>query len=50
MPQSSAALSIGFSWESDPLNTSRCDFDMMGEEVNGVMTTVERVEESDQCA
>jgi hypothetical protein len=27
--------SIGFSWESDPLETSKCDFAIMGEEVNG---------------
>jgi hypothetical protein len=27
--------SIGFSWKSDPLNTSKCDFAVMGEEVNG---------------
>ena len=26
---------IGFSWESDPLATSKCDFAIMGEEVNG---------------
>jgi hypothetical protein len=31
-----AALSIGFSWKSDPLNTSRCDFGIMGDEVNGL--------------
>ena len=28
--------SIGFSWKSDPLGTSKCDFAIMGEEVNGV--------------
>jgi len=27
--------SIGFSWKSDPLDTSKCDFAVMGEEVNG---------------
>jgi hypothetical protein len=27
--------SIGFSWKSDPLDTSKCDFAIMGEEVNG---------------
>ena len=27
--------SIGFSWKSDPLETSRCDFAILGEEVNG---------------
>jgi hypothetical protein len=27
--------SIDFSWKSDPLNTSKCDFAIMGEEVNG---------------
>jgi hypothetical protein len=27
--------SIGFSWKSDPLNTSKCDFAVIGEEVNG---------------
>ena len=27
--------SIGFSWKSDPLNTSKCDFAIIGEEVNG---------------
>jgi hypothetical protein len=27
--------SINFSWQSDPLNTSTCDFAIMGEEVNG---------------
>jgi hypothetical protein len=27
--------SIGFSWKSDPLNTSKCDFAIMGDEVNG---------------
>jgi hypothetical protein len=27
--------SIGFSWQSDPLETSKCDFAIMGEEVNG---------------
>lgn len=26
---------IGFSWKSDPLSTSKCDFALMGEEVNG---------------
>lgn len=26
---------IGFSWKSDPLESSRCDFALMGEEVNG---------------
>jgi hypothetical protein len=26
---------IGFSWRSDPLNTSRCDFAILGDEVNG---------------
>jgi hypothetical protein len=26
---------IGFSWRSDPLNSSKCDFAIMGEEVNG---------------
>jgi hypothetical protein len=27
--------SIGFSWESDPLGTSKCDFAIVGEEING---------------
>jgi hypothetical protein len=27
--------SIGFSWKSDPLESSKCDFAIMGEEVNG---------------
>lgn len=27
--------SIGFSWKSDPLNTSKSGFGIMGEEVNG---------------
>ena len=27
--------SIGFSWKSDPLETSKCDIAMLGEEVNG---------------
>jgi hypothetical protein len=27
--------SIGFSWKSDPLETSKCDFAVLGEEVNG---------------
>lgn len=27
--------SIGFSWKSDPLETSKCDYAVMGEEVNG---------------
>jgi hypothetical protein len=27
--------SIGFSWKSDPLRDSKCDFAVMGEEVNG---------------
>jgi hypothetical protein len=27
--------SIGFSWKSDPLDTSRCDFAIIGEEVSG---------------
>ena len=27
--------SIGFSWKSDPIETSRADFAVMGEEVNG---------------
>lgn len=27
--------SIGFSWKSDALNTSKCAFAIMGEEVNG---------------
>jgi len=27
--------SAGFSWKSDPLATSRCDFAILGEEVNG---------------
>jgi hypothetical protein len=27
--------SMGFSWKSDPLSTSRCDFAIMGDEVNG---------------
>jgi len=27
--------SIGFSWKSDPLETSKCNFAVMGEEVNG---------------
>jgi hypothetical protein len=26
--------SIGFSWKSDPLNTSKCDFAILGDEVN----------------
>jgi hypothetical protein len=27
--------SLGFSWKSDPLATSKCDFAVLGEEVNG---------------
>jgi hypothetical protein len=27
-------LSIGFSWESDPPETSKCDFAVIGEEAN----------------
>ncbi len=27
--------SIGFSWKSDPLETSKCDFAIIGEESNG---------------
>lgn len=27
--------SIGFSWKSDPLSKSRCDFAILGDEVNG---------------
>jgi hypothetical protein len=27
--------SIGYSWKSDPLETSKCDFAIMGDEVNG---------------
>jgi hypothetical protein len=27
--------SMGFSWKSDALNTSKCDFAIIGEEVNG---------------
>ena len=27
--------SIGFSWKSDPLETSKCDLAILGEEVNG---------------
>jgi hypothetical protein len=27
--------SIGFSWKSDPLDTSKCDFAIVGDEVNG---------------
>ena len=27
--------SVGFSWKSDPLNTSKSDFAVIGEEVNG---------------
>ena len=27
--------SLGFSWKSDPLETSKCDFAIVGEEVNG---------------
>jgi hypothetical protein len=27
--------SVGFSWKSDPLNTSKCDVAVIGEEVNG---------------
>jgi hypothetical protein len=27
--------SIGFSWKSDPLETSQCDYAVMGKEVNG---------------
>jgi hypothetical protein len=30
-----AVPSIGFSWKSDPLSSSRCDFAIIGEEVNG---------------
>jgi hypothetical protein len=30
-----AVPSIGFWWQSDPLGTSKCDFAIMGEEVNG---------------
>jgi hypothetical protein len=27
--------SIGFAWKSDPLDTSKCDFAIIGDEVNG---------------
>ena len=27
--------SIGFSWKSDPVETSKCDFAIIGDEVNG---------------
>jgi hypothetical protein len=27
--------SIGLSWKSDPLETSKCDFAVIGEEANG---------------
>jgi hypothetical protein len=27
--------SIGYSWKSDPLDTSKCDVAIIGEEVNG---------------
>jgi hypothetical protein len=27
--------SIGFSWKSDPLEASKCDFAILGDEVNG---------------
>ena len=27
--------SIGFSWKSEPLSTSKCDFAILGDEVNG---------------
>jgi hypothetical protein len=27
--------SIDFSWKSDPLNTAKCDFAIIGEEANG---------------
>ena len=27
--------SLGFSWKSDPLETSKCDFAIVGSEVNG---------------
>jgi len=27
--------SIGFSWKSDPLESSKCDIALMGEEING---------------
>jgi hypothetical protein len=30
-----AVPSIGFSWKSDPLETSKCAFAIIGEEVNG---------------
>jgi hypothetical protein len=26
---------LGFSWKSDPIDTSKCDFAIIGEEVNG---------------
>ncbi len=26
---------LGFSWKSDPIGTSKCDFAIIGEEVNG---------------
>jgi len=34
--------SIGLSWKSDPLNTSKCDFAIIGEEVNGRYYDVEQ--------
>lgn len=27
--------SIGFAWKSDPLETSKCDFAVLGDEING---------------
>jgi hypothetical protein len=27
--------SLGFSWKADPLNPSKCDFAIIGQEVNG---------------
>ena len=30
-----AVPSIGFSWKADPLNTSKCDVAISGDEVNG---------------
>ena len=33
--------SIGFSWKSDPLDTSKCDFAIVGEKLTVVITTFE---------
>lgn len=37
-----AVPAIGFTWKSDPLETSKCDFAILGEEVNGKFYDAEK--------